>query len=110
MKIFIAFALVLFCGLAHGINVPDSSVQDNYLEDTAITEKTETSKIKIGIGIMITGILLFILVLIGCPKANNFRIPQLQHVPETPEDTIPGCSTLDSSTITTSLPNTIQQV
>ena len=64
MKIFIVFALALCFGLAHGMITPESSVQDINLEDTAITEKTETSKIKIGIGIMITGILLFILVLI----------------------------------------------
>merc|ERR1712062_709607 len=89
------FALALCFGLAHGMITPESSVQDINMEETAITEKTETSKIKIGIGIMITGILLFILVSLGCPKANNFKIPQLQHVPETPEDIIP---------------NTIQQV
>merc|ERR1712062_383655 len=93
MKIFIVFALGF--GLAHGMITPESSVQDINLEDTAITEKTDTSKIKIGIGIMITGIFLFILVSLGCPKANNFKIPQLQYVPETPEDIIP---------------NTIQQV
>ena len=90
MKIFIVFALALCFGLAHGMITPESSVQDINLEDTAITEKTETSKIKIGIGIMITGIFLFILVSLGCPKANNFKIPQLQHVPETPEDIIPN--------------------
>ena len=90
MKIFIVFALALCFGLAHGMITPESSVQDINLEDTAITEKTETSKIKIGIGIMITGIFLFILVSLGCPKANNFKIPQLQYVPETPEDIIPN--------------------
>ena len=91
MKIFIVFALALCFGLAHGMITPESSpVQDINLEDTAITEKTETNKMKIGIGIMITGIFLFILVSLGCPKANNFKIPQLQHVPETPEDIIPN--------------------
>ena len=52
------------------------------LNDTTLTEMTETSQLKIAIGIMITVILLLIFVPLGCPKANNFRMPRLQHVPQ----------------------------
>ena len=86
MKIFLIFALVLLCGLAHGKSVADSSSMD---DDQTITG---TSKIKMGIAIMIVGILLLILVSLGCPMANNYTMPKLQYVPdpENPEDCTPN--------------------
>ena len=101
MKIFLVFALVLLCGLAHGKSVADSSSKDenNNLEDQNCPNGcddyqtiTGTSKIKFGITIMIIGILLLILVSLGCPMANNYTMPKLQYVPdpENPEDCTPN--------------------
>ena len=61
MKIFLVFALVLLCGLAHGKSVADSSSKDenNNLEDQNCPNGcddyqtiTGTSKIKFGITII----------------------------------------------------------
>ena len=87
MKIFLVFTLLLICGLAHGKSVSDSSSmaqnpQNNHLEDQTITR---TNKMKISIPIMITGILLVILVSLGCTMANNYTSPKFQYISDISE-------------------------
>ena len=82
MKIFLVFTLLLICGLAHGKSVSDSSSMAQNPQNNNLGDQT----MKISIPILITGILLVILVALGCTMANNYTRPKLQYISEISED------------------------